>query len=266
MSGTAPTKEPTEIRSAIDNHQKELEGRVGSLKKLQGREHRLAIGFKRTGVGFLTVGATLIVAVAFYNFSALGICGAASTVLGIGLLVFSLDHTGEERRIQADLQRLEFECDLLKLHPNGDECRAEKLLGNNDSQLRSYYELNLEQCSKIFWIGILCLCAGVGVIAATLHIVKLSQDNEHTQIVSGVVGAVGTILINYVAAIFLRMHSEILTILKEFQNKLIGTQELYLANVLASRINQDEKRAETLQSLSLAMVRCGGISKNNTAK
>lgn len=129
------------------------------------------------------------------------------------------------------------------------------MLGNNDSQLRSYYELNLEQCSKIFWVGILCLCAGIAVIGATLHLVRTSTANGQTQLIIGVVGAVGTILINYVAAIFLKMHSEILTILKDFQNQLVSTQELYLANVLVSRICDGATRADALKNLSLAMVR-----------
>ena len=251
--------EGTEIQDAIKGHQTELEGRVSTLRENRDRQHTLMLKFKRSAVALITAGAGCIVAAAAgtpFSIPWLAVAGAISTVLAIGFFAFSLDHRAEERRFCDDLQRAEFQCDLLKLRPSGGECSAEKMLGNNDSQLRSYYELNLEQCSKIFWVGILCLCAGVGIVAATLHTVKYSTNDQNTQIVIGAVGAVGTILTNYVAAIFLKMHSEILTILKEFQSKLVDTQELYLANVLASRIDDDKTRSDALRDLSVAMVHC----------
>ena len=252
---SAPTTEDKSIeKKVIEIHQRELVARSKNLQRKQAREHKMALWFKRVGVALITLGATLIITAVIYHHSAVGICGASATVLAIGLFVFSVDHRDEERRSCDNLKRLEFECDLLQLQPDGDECRAEKMLGNNDSQLRSYYELNLAQCSKIFWVGILCLCGGIGVIAATLQAVKMSPDDGHTQIIIGVVGAVGSLLINFVAAIFLKMHSEILLILKEFQSKLVDTQELYLANVLASRINVETARVDTLKVLSLAIV------------
>jgi hypothetical protein len=168
----------------------------------------------------------------------------------------SLDHSSEERRYYDEVKEVELACDLLQLVPKGTtECKAEKMLGNNDFQLRRYYELNLEQCSKIFWVGILCLVAGGGVIAGTLYAVYAVSDpqGESTKIIIGVVGAVGSILINYVGAVFLKMHSEILATLKEFQNKLVVTQELYLASVLAARIHDDSLRHETLKALSCAI-------------
>jgi hypothetical protein len=248
--------EVTKVRDAINRHQTELEDRVTELQKRREIEHRLGLIFKRSSVFTVTLGSASIAAAFIGNAVPwLVVLGATSMVLAIGLLAFCADHRAEERRICDELRRAEFECDLLKLRPSGEECSAEKMLGNNDSQLRSYYVLNLEQCSKIFWVGILCLCAGIGVIAATLYAVKTSTSDQNTQIVVGAVGAVGTILINYVAAIFLKMHSEILTILKDFQSKLVDTQELYLANVLTSRIS-DDKRSDALKDLSIAMVQC----------
>jgi hypothetical protein len=254
------------VKEAIRDHHKELAERLKKIRTKQESEHKLALWFKRLGVGLITVGATLIVTAAIYDYSVVGIFGASSTVLAIGLFVFSIDHGAEERRRCDELKRLEFECDLLQLQPDGSECRAEKMLGNNDSQLRAYYELNLAQCSKIFWVGILCLCGGIGVIAATLQAVKMSPDDGRTQIIIGVIGAVGSVLINYVAAIFLKMHSEILTILKEFQSKLVDTQELYLANVLASRISDDATRLGALKDLSLAMVRREKAHNNGNSR
>jgi uncharacterized membrane protein YeaQ/YmgE (transglycosylase-associated protein family) len=200
------------------------------------------------------VGAALLVASFYVDTKwATVVPGALLIVLAAGCFSLSLDHSSEERRYYDELKEVELACDLLQLVPAGTtECKAEKMLGNNDFQLRRYYELNLEQCSKIFWVGILCLVAGGGVIAATLYAVNGSQG-ESTKIIIGVVGAVGSILINYVGAVFLKMHSEILATLKEFQNKLVVTQELYLASVLAARIHDEPLRNDTLKALSCAI-------------
>jgi hypothetical protein len=160
-------KEP--IEKAIYDHYQDLKTRVVEQKEVKAREHVLQLRYKRVGVGLMTLAAALIAAAAMFSNSTLWILAALLPVLAIGLFAFSFDHRAEERRIGDELKRLEFERDLMKLQPDRGECRSEKMLGNNDSQLRGYYELNLEQCAKIFWVGILCLCAGVGVIAATLH-------------------------------------------------------------------------------------------------
>ena len=74
-----------------------------------------------------------------------------------------------------------------------------------------------------------------------------------TKGIVAVVGAVGTILVNYVAAIFLKMHTAAATALGEFHERLVGTHRLFLANVLASRISDDTKRQDTLADLAKAI-------------
>lgn len=279
MSSVAPALDvDQEMKEAVEGHHKDLKGQLEKLENEQTREHQLALKLKRWGVGLMTLGVALIVAAIICGSSALelawapglrfglGVSGALATVLAIGLSALAFDHQTEERRLNVQIRRLRFECGLLQLQPGGGECRAEKLLGNNDAQLRSYYELNIEQCAKIFWVGIFCLFAGVVVIAVTLWAVHKSRSETYAQVIIGAVGAVGNILINYVAAMFLKMHSELLTILKDFQSKLVDTQELYLANVLASRINEAATREDTLKELSLAMVQGERINRCNGAR
>lgn len=250
---------PQEQQSALNvkTHQDELRDRYEKLSSAQSDEHRWVIRLKRLAILLFTLGTALLVS-SFYvptKWAAV-VPGSLLIVLAAGCLSLSLDHSSEERRYYDEVKEVELACDLLQLVPKEPtECKAEKMLGNNDFQLRRYYELNLEQCSKIFWVGLLCLVAGGGVIAGTLYAVYAVSDpqGESTKIILGVVGAVGSILINYVGAVFLKMHSEILATLKEFQNKLVVTQELYLASVLAARIHDGPIRHETLKALSCAI-------------
>jgi hypothetical protein len=243
--------------TSLQKHGRQLDDRYRELGTLKETAHRLARGFTMTGIALFTVSSGLLTKSILYHDSGFGVAGLPLLMLSLGLFILSQDYRAQEQRFHDEWKQAELNCDLFKLNPSDQECKAEKMLSNNDSQLRNYYELNLGQCSKIFWVGIFCLCAGAGVIAVTLYAIKNSTDEGHTKIIIGAVGSIGTILINYVAAIFLKMHSAILTILKEFQSKLVGTQELYLANVLSSRISDLTARDLALKEISIEMVKNG---------
>jgi hypothetical protein len=112
--------------------------------------------------------------------------------------------------LEEQLQDIEFEIDLDVFQPTNDERRAEKLLQINRLQLRRYYDLNLAQNSRIFAVGVLCIVLGVGVIGFTLYL--LSQPPTplpgggapkfSDKLVLGLVGAVGSLLTNYVQPSF----------------------------------------------------------------
>jgi hypothetical protein len=56
------------------------------------------------------------------------------------------------------------------------------------------------------------------------------------------IGAVGAILTNFVAAIYLRMNAATSENLAAFHSRLVETHELMLGNLLASRIDNDGQR------------------------
>jgi hypothetical protein len=245
-----PASEPSSAQEV--EHSKDLADLANNLQKHTIKVHRHVVASKCVGIGLATFGGVALVVAGASGIGWFGVVGAVMLILSAGFVALSIERSGEERRYYDHWKRAKLACDLFLFKTTPDGCKADKLLSNNDEQLRSYYELNLTQCSKIFWVGILCLAAGICVVAATLSSVMGAKD-DHAQTVIGAVGGAGAILINFVAVVFLKMHSEILTLLKEFQSKLVDTQELYLANVLASRIVDENKRYDAFKDLSYVM-------------
>ncbi len=155
--------------------------------------------------------------------------------------------------VELHLEDTDFEIDLQQFEVGVRERRAEKILRINGIQLRRYYDLNLSQNIWVFGLGILCILLGIGVIAVTLYLVLEFAETVEGKIITGVVGSIGSLLVNYVAAIYLKMHASATSNLAAFHSRLVGTQQALLGNLLASRIEDETKRWETLSKLALKL-------------
>ena len=76
-------------------------------------------------------------------------------------------------------------------------------------------------------------------------------------------GAIGSILSNFVAVIYLRMHAAASTSLDAFHRRLVASEGLLLGNLIASRINNDEKRWATFSQLA---PRIFDVERNSTSQ
>jgi hypothetical protein len=119
----------------------------------------------------------------------------------------------------------------------------------NQRQLRRYHEANLQQNAWVMATGISCILLGIGVVVLTLLLLRFNSPPYATVIT----GCVGTILTNFVAAIFLKMHAGTASNLVDFHNRLVTAQRLFLANMIASQIDPAEKRSEVYAKLALAL-------------
>ena len=173
------------------------------------------------------------------------ICIDISMILGLASLLSSLKQYDEA------IQDIDFEIDLLKYFVAPQERRAEKLLRISDIQLRRYYNLNLNQNIWVFCLGVFCILIGIGVICITLFFLLQIADDTETKIIAGAVGAIGSILVNYVAAIYLKIHAETASNLSSFHSRLVETHQMLLANLLAARIEDADKRWDTISQLSV---------------
>ena len=176
-------------------------------------------------------------------------------------LIAALTRLARRRELNTEIHEIRFEVELSEHPITPREVRAERLFRMNQYELRKYYDLNRNQNRLIVGVGIICIFLGLGVVFVTLNLVsdgfagrKSAEVVRNLDVwIKGIVafvGAVGTILVNYVAAIFLKMHTEAATALGEFHARLVGTHRLFLANVLASRIDDDTKRQDTLAELA----------------
>ena len=106
------------------------------------------------------------------------------------------------------------------------------------SILRRYSNLNLSEGKWVFVTGIVCVGVGIGVVVGTFYAVAQTCGQTEAQVVIGAVGAVGAILINHVAAVYLRMHASAAENLTAFHARLASIHALFLANLLISRVSE----------------------------
>lgn len=166
----------------------------------------------------------------------------------LGMLLF---YKARLRDIEAELQELELESDLLRYEVSNIESRAEKLLRINQTQLRRYYELTLSQNIWIFIVGILCILLGIILIGITLYLIINKITTENEKIIVAITGIIGSLFTNFVAAIYLKMHASASKNLSSFHERLVETHQLLLGNLIASRIENNKIRWETLSKLAL---------------
>ncbi|MGY2612944.1 TRADD-N-associated membrane domain-containing protein [Bacillus pretiosus] len=163
-----------------------------------------------------------------------------------------------------ELQEIENELDLLSISHSSLEERSEKLFKHHHLELKRYYDENLKQSSWIFVVGIVCIVIGFAIIGVTLYFLIASRSNElENKIIVASVGAIGAILSNFIAVIYLKMHSEAVKSLTEFHNRFVNTHHFYFSNFLLSKIQNEDKREDALVELALKI---NGISPKAPAQ
>ncbi len=177
---------------------------------------------------------------------------ALPAVIGfVAIAIFMVAFFNTQRRsLEVELQDIEFEIELQKFEVLSRERRAEKIVRMSNIQLRRYYDLNLSQNVWVFGLGVSCIAVRVGIIGVAFYIILNIADLEAKMIIAGL-SAVGAILVNYVAAIFLKIHGGTIVNLSSFHSRLVETNQLLMGNLLASRIEDDKIRWQTLSKLAL---------------
>jgi hypothetical protein len=184
-----------------------------------------------------------------------GIGAVVMFLLTMGLFVpATLDIQTENRIRRGDLDQLEFESEMMAYEASAAERRAEKLLRINEQQLRRYYNQNLRQGSWVFWAGIVCVAFGIAVVWLTFYAVTQASGQTEAQVVIGAVGAVGAILINYVAAVYLRIHASAAESFTAFHTRLASTHQLFLANLLISSVSET-RRDDALSTVAVEITK-----------
>jgi MFS family permease len=143
--------------------------------------------------------------------------------------------------------------DLSGLMDEPLERRAQKLFQVHSHQLKRYYDQALRQRGVIFSIGLLCIAAGFGIVAAAFWFITHDTRDLSEQIVIGSLGAVGGILSNFIAVVYLRMFSETVKSIGGFHDRLVLTHHLHFANFLAAKVSDEALRDQTLAHMAEKM-------------
>ena len=77
-----------------------------------------------------------------------------------------------------------------------------------------------------------------------------SDIDTWTKGIAAGVGAISTIMVNVVAAIYLQMNSRASDALGQFHHRLVHTNQLFLANMIASRVDNNEQRLSLLTDMA----------------
>jgi hypothetical protein len=125
----------------------------------------------------------------------------------------------------------------------------------NSSELKRYYDQALKQRALVFSLGIFCILGGFVVVGITLYILAnpLADAPLNEKLVVGALGAIGGILANFIAVIFLHMFRAIVTSMVDFHNRLVLTNHIYFGNLLLARVSDSDLREQTLSKLALAL-------------
>jgi hypothetical protein len=224
-------------------------------KRLKERRRRL---IHLRGTALLCAGPLLLLApLTFYVASSVEL---AVLVGGYGV-VFLLATVALRQRIREvgdEILEIDNEIDLLRITDDSPERRAHKLFQLHAIELKRYYDQTLHQGSYIFWVGLLCILLGFGVVGATVLMLRSQESAELSQqIVIAVLGAIGGILANFIAIIYLRMYTETVRSMAAFHSKLVGTHHLHFGNLLVAKISDDSLRESTLKAMCETLVSAG---------
>ena len=141
------------------------------------------------------------------------------------------------RNLNGDLELALKEISVLesaKDESNTDLAKAEAALQVNRLHLKAYNDQVRGQGKVIFWVGVGCIAVGFGIIIAGFPYVTSDRDVDD-KIVVAALSAVGGVIANFIAVIYLRMFSETLKAVGQFHSRMVGTHNLYFADYLATK-------------------------------
>src|SRR5262245_50912439 len=204
-----------------------LEGMAGETAQLATLQARLkeakdrAARLARMRRGYWVAGSMVVLGVIFL-INPLEVIPSSFVLFGNvrlwGLLMviysfmfFAMGAVVVVRRAELDAKEIEDEIDLLQMKSASLEQKAHKLLRIQQGQLSRYLEVILQQSRGIFVVGVAAMLVGVGVVGFTIWETRNMGPEADTiqKAIVAAVGAVGAILVNYVAAIYLKMFSDI---------------------------------------------------------
>jgi hypothetical protein len=151
-----------------------------------------------------------------------------------------------EKRINEEIRDLENEIDLAGIGIDSRERRAEKLFKLHQLELEKYCKQNQRQGNRVFNAGIFFILVGFLIVGISINLVSNGVQNEK---IVAILGGIGTILSDFIAAKYLKMFSDTTKALTDFQNRLVTTHNLMFSNFLVSKIKKEELRDSTLSAM-----------------
>ncbi|MEU6754918.1 hypothetical protein [Streptomyces sp. NPDC046685] len=172
-----------------------------------------------------------------------------ATVVTLGAILLST------QALDIEIHSIEDDLDLLAVQTQSPAVRAYTLFRRHQLDLKRYYNQSLTHGKVIFFVGIACIASGFAIIGATLYLLnKNLHVNTTSQIIIAAVGAIGGLLSNFIAALYLRMFTTTSESLSTQHDRLISTHFLHFGNFLAAKVERDANlREETFSSMAKSL-------------
>jgi MFS family permease len=226
---------PTRTSHAEDDPKELLSTKLDQLRERREKRSRLYKLYLAGGGALLALSPFLYFILPERTGRSVGLSAFAYGVMTLMVaLAFS------PRELDEQIARVGDELELLAIKDTSREQRAQKLLKLHQSELKRYYDQTLSQTSVIFFAGLVCIVLGFVVVGGSLYIIwQTPTSGLQQKLILGGLGAIGGILSNFVAVMYLRMFTQTISSLAEFHNRLVSTHNLYFGNFLMSKINRN---------------------------
>ncbi|MBA5715746.1 hypothetical protein DT035_13170 [Bacillus subtilis] len=247
----------------MENIKLNLESRKKKLLKKQSQNKRykwLSIIFGLLITAFFIF---MVIASAMSDKVFVFLLSLILSILGLMLMLSPL-YSSEDIKITSELIDVENELALLEVKKSSED-RSETLFRQHHLELKRYYDLNLKQNKSLFFVGIICIALGFAIIGTTLYLLSSGIfEGVQSKVIVASMGALGAILTNFIAAIYLKMHTNTIKSMTEFHNRFVNTHHFYFSNFLISKIKDEKMREETLAELALSINR-GLVTKEQSS-
>jgi small-conductance mechanosensitive channel len=204
---------------------------------------------------FLAVGIIIIIiGIAVYFIFHIKIIPIIIVSIGLLYVLAGLLSSTRYTGLLIDQKKLELELlTMPEIKPR--EKRAEKLFKGHQIEVQKYYDQNLRHNAWIFFAGLVCIVLGFVIIGGTIYLVFIKPLSSpgiglDEKIVAACLGAVGGILSNFIAFVYLNMFSKTLSSLTKSHNRLVATHYLHIGNFLVSKIENVGLREKTLAAIA----------------
>jgi hypothetical protein len=188
---------------------------------------------------------------------------------GVAFLGGALITSSSARKLTRDVIEVNNEIDLDDIAKGkvGPDEQAARLHQVSQVDLKRYYDQTLRQGAQIFYVGVSCILLGFIVIGVAFWLVQNDTTQLSEKIVVSSLGAIGGILANFIAVIYLRMFSRTVKSVSDFHARLVTSDRTNFGNILAAKIGKDTLREQTLASMAVQLVSDGtGEAHHNGAK
>ena len=187
--------------------------------------------------------------------ASLMIAGAAVVLFGVLYNVFtSINNDTRHTSLTSRCAQIDETIAVMSVENKTPKMQAEIRFDNSQSDFKRFFDINLNQLSWVFKLGIGTVLAGMVIIFLAIIMFAVSPKYN----IAVLTGAISGVLVDFIGVIFIRMYTETIKASIQLQNKLVHNNDNLLANLLAEDIDDKNLRNQTLSEIAKT------ISANNT--